>query len=337
MITRRTRDNVVAAFLGAIIVFGARPAAAQGMALSRFEPSERGSRFFVADSLELGDGRLGRKARVAVGVASAYAYRTRLFGNDREGEETSLVKQAFYVHPGASVTVAPGARFALDVPVAWQTGTDQNLAGHAYQKPPSPSLGDIRASFDLRLGKLGPVTFAGGVMGHLPTGSQEAFTGDDYVRFGGRFAAALEAGSFVVASRVGYMYRREGFVGGVPLGSEVNGVLGAAYARGIWFLGPELWTSTTLDDPFAKRTTPVDVLVGAHATFGDLRAGFATGRSIAPGLGSTYLRVALSFEWVPRPSDQTSDRDHDGVPDESDPCPDVAGSAGGCPPVPAGP
>ncbi|HSO32192.1 MAG TPA: thrombospondin type 3 repeat-containing protein, partial [Labilithrix sp.] len=51
------------------------------------------------------------------------------------------------------------------------------------------------------------------------------------------------------------------------------------------------------------------------------------GTLLVSGLGAPRLRGVLSLEWVP--SGGASDRDHDGVPDADDMCPDVPGPAGG--------
>src|SRR5262245_47917635 len=108
--------------------------ALDGVLLSRFEPSERGSRFFLADSLELHHSSAGvSRPAFAAGIASTYANRARTFGTLREGARDRLVEHALYLHPGASVVLFPGARFALDVPIAaLQSGEGTNLAGRYY-------------------------------------------------------------------------------------------------------------------------------------------------------------------------------------------------------------
>jgi hypothetical protein len=326
----------------------ASSARADGMALSRFEPSERGSRFFLADSLELDAKAAG--PLVAAGVASTYAWRTRVFGSATEGARTSLVEHAFYLHPGGSVVIAPGARFAVDVPIAMlQSGRDENLNGTFYRTPSSPRLGDVRAGFDLHL--FGPtsrdeqgIALAGGVSAWLPTGSTDEFTGDEGARFGVHVASAARFGAVVASARAGYMYRRDATIGGSQLGSEVDLVLGLGYSPqgGALTVGPELRAVTLLYDPFQTRTTPVEAMLGAHGAIGPLRAGLGVGTAIVAGLGAPELRVALSIEWTsPSLGSSSADRDHDGVPDSEDVCPDVPGlrdappASRGCPPAPS--
>jgi hypothetical protein len=318
---------------------------ADGLALSRFEPAERGSRFFLADSLELHAPLGSPQPVLAFGVASSYAYRTRVFGTADEGVQSRLVEHALYLHPGGSVVISPGARFALDVPVAAvQRGRDTDLAGVRYAPPLSPRLGDIRASFDLHL--LGPmaraedgVALAGGVSAWLPTGSTDDLTGDTGARFGVHVLSAARSRSVLASAGAGYMYRRDGQLGGSRLGSELNLVLAVAYSDALWTVGPELRATTLLYDPLVTRTTPVEGILGARRVLDSFRVGAGIGTSLVGGLGAPHVRLMLSLEWAPPPP--KADRDGDGVPDADDACPDVPGPsaaspyARGCPLAPA--
>ena len=342
--TRRSR-HLRLAFAGmtaalATGAFGARPAHAQVL-LERFDPAERGSRFFVADSLEL-DERLP----LAVGLVTSYGLRLRTFKQSGgEPEASDLVTQSIWLHPGASYVLAPGARVGLDLPIAFQTGNDVALDRVVFGQPGSPRLGDVRASFDLRL--LGAIrsdidgaTLGGGVSVYLPTGSGNDYASDDFTRFAVRLPFAFRAGHFVLAARAGYLYRRDTVppLGGVGIGSEVNAVLAAGYRSGRITVGPELYGSTTLDAAFERRSTPVEGLLGTHVSLGDFRVGAGLGTLLVSGLGAPKLRGVLSVEWVP--AGAASDRDHDGVADADDRCPDVPGltagdpSALGCPAPP---
>jgi len=322
---------------GAVAKAQEPPAPFAGVALSRFEPAERGSRFFMADSLELRATNPGlSRPRLAVGIPTSYAYRATTFGDRRQGERSTLSEGALYVHPGASVVVAPGGRFAIDVPIALaQSGEDTNLAGKGYFAPQGPRFGDLRGSFDLRI--FGPadrnedgVSLAGGVSVWLPTGSIDNMAGDEGTRFGVRVASAARYGWLLASARVNYMYRREGLIGGSLVSGEMGTVLGAAWADDVWTIGPELYMSTVVGAPFAKRTTPAEVLLGVHRSFGSFRFGLGFGTLVAKGMGAARARGMLSIEWIPQWSTSggvlmVPDRDRDGVPDDDDACPDVPG------------
>lgn len=321
------------------------PATAQPL-IERFDPSERGSRFFAADSLEL-DGDL----RFTTGVVMAYGSRLRTFRQGDaapgEGREASrLIENSFWLHPGASIVLAPGARFGLDVPIALQTGTGATLDGTYFPEPSSPAFGDVRGSFDLRLlggdDHDGPVV-AGGVTAYIPTGASSAYASDDFARVAFRLAGAWETGPVLLAARVGYMYRKDGLaLAGVRLGGEGNAVLAAGYHRGALVVGPELYGSTVLETAFDRRSTPLEVLGGAHLKLGDFQVGAGLGTALVTGLGAPGFRGVVSFEWAPayggaRGGGAGSDRDHDGVPDDDDLCPDVPGPADAPPGAPGCP
>jgi OOP family OmpA-OmpF porin len=339
-----------AALLAALLVPGS--ASAQPL-VERFDPSERGSRFFAADSLEL-DGDL----RVTTGVVLAYGSRLRTFrqSDARAGagrEDSRLIENSFWIHPGASLVLAPGARFGLDIPVGLQTGTGATLDGTFYPEPSSPALGDIRGSFDLRLWDPHPrrertdfdrPVVAVGVTAYIPTGASTAYASDDFARFAFRLATAWQAGPLLLAARVGYMYRKDDLAfAGVRLGGEGTGVLAAGYHRGALVIGPELYGSTVLKTAFDRRSTPLEVLAGAHLRFGDVQVGAGLGTAVVTGLGAPGFRGVLSFDWTPTSGIAIErDRDRDGVPDDDDLCPDVPGlpdaplGSRGCPGPPLG-
>lgn len=329
----------------AVALLGTSPARADGVLLSRFEPSDRGSRFFYADSLELGRrDPIDPRPLVSAGVTSSYAFTTTTWGNHREGKRDTLVKDALWVHPGASFTLYPGVRFGIDVPIAaYQFGEDTNLDGSYYLSPSSPRIGDIRATFELEI--LGPQSsdapgfaLSGGVGVWLPTGSAVSYAGDDFTRFGVHVAGRWRVDSFLAAARVGYMYRRDTYVGGSRVGPEVNANAGLGWLYRDWTIGPEITMSSAIDSEFAKRSTPVEVLLGAHADLGwGLRAGGGIGTALVKGMGASDLRVVLSIEWRGPDAVSERDRDRDGFPDRLDLCPEVPGAERGCPNGPMAP
>ena len=71
---------------GAAVALVFAPKSVFAQALDRLEVSERGSRFFVADSLDL-EG----KVRLATGVVTTYQHGLRVFGTKQEGASTGLV------------------------------------------------------------------------------------------------------------------------------------------------------------------------------------------------------------------------------------------------------
>jgi hypothetical protein len=142
-------------------------------------------------------------------------------------------------------------------------------------------------------------------------------------------------------------------ISGNKLGTNLGGVasVGLRMANRRLLVGPEVLGNTVVNDLFMKRTSPVEALLGAHyALDSGVRLGAGVGTGLASGLGAPAVRALVSVEWVapfvkpkaappPEPAPvPESDRDHDGIIDKVDACPDVAGvkspdpSNNGCPP-----
>lgn len=316
-----------ALLLGGAFFFSAAPTLGQeapGFAVNRLEPAERGSEWFVTDSLDLrGHGR------PAMGFVLDYARRPLVFRAD-DGGSTALVSHQLFAHFGASVVFWDRLRLAASLPVALsQSGQNMVIDGVPYTAPTGSAAGDLRLAADVRL--LGEYrdafSLAAGVRAWLPTGDRQAYTGDDGVRTGGHLLAAGEIGEFVYAGRAGVNYRslNESFAGS-PLGTELTfaASAGVRILNEALVVGPELYGSTVLPDggAFDKRTTPVDAIVGAHYTTGPWRVGAGVGPGLTRGMGSPAFRGLLSVEYIP---EVAVDSDGDGFTDDKDACPHVSG------------
>jgi outer membrane protein OmpA-like peptidoglycan-associated protein len=190
------------------------------------------------------------------------------------------------------------------------------------------------------------LTVAAGAVLYIPTGSTSAYASDGSVRVAGRVLGAGRAGPLVYAGQVALEYRsqNENF-GGSELGSELRfgASAGAKVVNDRLIVGPEIFGSTVVTSSvgaFHTTNTPLEWIFGAHFLAADQwRIGAGVGSGLTRGIGTPDARVVASFEWAPRPPAQ--DRDHDGVADDVDACPDVPGVAttdpktNGCPPAPA--
>ena len=352
--TTRTRTVLGAVVAGALFSYTS-PASAQatGFALSRFEPSERGSEWFALDSLDLrGHGRL------AAGVLVEGTYRPLAIYNANGDIRRSVVRNQIFAHPGASLVLWERLRVGLSVPiVVFQDGRGGTVNGVTYASPETPSFGDIRLSGDVRLlgEHRGPATLAAGLAVQLPTGNRDAFTSDGSVRLQPRLLLAGDISVFTWSAKLGFQYRsRDERIDASPLGSELQfgAAAGLRLADGKVVVGPEIFGSSVVtDDAFFKtRSTPVDGILGFHWTFAEAwRLGAGGGAGLTQGFGSPEARYMVSLERVPpfeaskqapppEPVQAPSDRDGDGVVDPQDACPDTPGIAtpdpktNGCPP-----
>ncbi len=308
----------------------------RGYAINRFEPSARGSDWYVNESLDLrGD------FRPAVGLVLDWAYRPVVLRGLGTAEPVNLIVDQIFAHVGGVVVFHDRVRAGIEVPVAlFQNGEDG--ATLAARTPGKASFGDVRLSGDLRLvGEYGGNFGAAiGAEVHLPTGSRALFTSDGTVRVAPRFLVAGIVKGFPYAAKVGFSYRPwDGTFEGRPLGSEVffSAAVGVK-ANDRFVFGPELFGSTVVtggDRAFRVRNTPLELLLSAHVSLGDdVQVGAAIGPGFTRADGNPGMRVLFSFEYAP---DICVDKDGDKICANEDACPDRDGVAStdpkrnGCP------
>lgn len=134
--------------LGALIVLSTPVHAqeANGFALNRFEPSERGSEWFVTDSLDFrGHGR------PALGLVLDWGRKPLVFNGD-DGTSTPLVEHQLVGHFGGSIVLWERLRLGASLPVMLhQTGQSAVLDGVQYLAPGRSGSGDVRLAADVRL------------------------------------------------------------------------------------------------------------------------------------------------------------------------------------------
>lgn len=331
-------------FALAVCMFGAsRHASAQaaGFSMNRFEPSERGSDWFVSDSLDLRGA-----ANVAGGAVYDYSYRPlvlRAAGSAGAPSFVNVVTDQLVMHSGAALTFRDRFRLALNLPlVLYQQGDDVSAVAHAVRAPRSASVGDLRFSGDVRLlNQYGAVfSAAAGVQVYVPTGSRALLTSDGTFRVTPRVLIAGDGDGFLYAAKLGYAYRpfTETFEGR-SLGSEVIfSLAGGVRVNDIFVFGPELYGSTGVTrraGPFTRRGTPLELLLGLHLTVAkNWQVGSAIGPGLTQGDGTPSMRVVFSLELAP---DVCVDTDGDGICANVDACPEVDGvrsslrSTNGCP------
>jgi outer membrane protein OmpA-like peptidoglycan-associated protein len=99
-------------------------------------------------------------------------------------------------------------------------------------------------------------------------------------------------------------------------------------------LGAELYGDVTPRD-LQKRSTNAELLFDArYRIIDDLEVGAGAGPGLTSGIGTPDFRGVLMVAYTP---EQKRDRDHDGIPDDVDACPDVPGvhsddpTKNGCP------
>jgi len=343
----RSSHLAAAALVVAVSTLAATPSRAQatasGFSLDRFNPSERGSEWFALDSLDMrGNGR------PAIGLVGELAVNPLVLYNPDGSTRATPVSDQLILHPGASLVLWDRLRVGFDLPIAaYQNGTGGTVNGVSYPGVTSAGVGDLRLGADVRiLGEYGDVfRLAAGTQVFVPIGSQSGYLSDGSVRvIIPRVQVAGDVGWFSYAANLGFDYRSltESF-GGTGLGSEfVFGASAGVHALDRSLLvGPELYGSTvvTSGSAFATANTPVELLFGAHyLAASSWRMGLGVAPGLTRGLGEPAVRFLASIEWAPQPgAPPPADRDHDGVLDVDDACPDEPGvktddpKTNGCP------
>src|SRR5262252_6656368 len=128
-------SRLYAVAVGALVLSTGQLAQAQstGFALNRFDPAERGSDWFVLESLDF-RGHL----RPAAGLVGDWAYKPLVTYTQSGSEQSALVKNQLFVHLGGALIMWDRVRFAINVPVAlYQSGVTSTVGGIQYPAPDS--------------------------------------------------------------------------------------------------------------------------------------------------------------------------------------------------------
>jgi outer membrane protein OmpA-like peptidoglycan-associated protein len=313
-----------------------------GYAVSVFEPSERGSDWFANESNDY-RGQL----RLALGAVGDYGYRGLVGQRHADNSiHASVLRNQVLVHAGFSLIIAERLRLAASMPIQLHAyGREATRNGEVFLPPQhQQTVGDIRTSLDLRVaGEYGePISLAVGASLFIPLGQREDFTGDDVARFAPHLNIAGDIGMFAYSARGGFEYRPLDITYmDTQLGNTMTfgGAAGLRFADKRVLIGPEVYGRTLIERDPHKHDTPIELILGAHVnTPGGFRVNAGAGTALDRGYGAGHFRGLFGVEWFPEP--ERSDLDKDGVYDDEDACPGVAGvrtsdpRTNGCPPPP---
>ena len=313
-----------------------------GYSANVFQPSERGSDWNGNDALDLrGDFRL------ALGVIGDHEYRGIIPTYNADGTvAASTLRNQVLVHPGFSLIFGDRLRVSASLPVVmYQDGFVAPFGANTYYRAPQndASAGDLRAGLDLKLaGEYGSAfTLAIGVQGFAPLGQRNNYDGDGVWRVSPHISIAGDLGDFTYAAQVAYDWNdhTEDYAA-IRVGSDlkVNAAAGVRLFDKHLLIGPEAFAYTmTTSSWFDERATPVEVMLSANVRIADtihLKGGWGT--FLNKGYGAPVSLGTFGIEFT---SGVDGDRDHDGIMDSKDACPDTPGVAtdnpatNGCPPA----
>jgi hypothetical protein len=329
-----------------------QPPQAQGFAVERLYTSAPGAGWIVMDDVDEQGGLGG-----AMAFVSGYSHNPLAIGSP----SLPVVRHQGFSDVAFAVTF-DRFRLSLDFPVPWLVEGQGGIAGgyqFAAPAPPNPSsavdLGsapdiiyDARVGIDARiLGEPGaPFRLGAGAQLYIPSGLTSEYITDGTYRAMFRALVAGDVGLFTYAAQLGVHVRPldTSPQPDSPRGSELLfGVAAGARVpleRGAldFVVGPEVFGASAFSALFGGDTTSLEALLSARlegtATSGpQLRAKLGAGLGIVDSLGAPEWRAVAGIEIF----DHSGDRDHDGVPDAQDACPEQRGErtsdpkTSGCP------
>lgn len=327
-------------------------AEAQSLALNRFDPAPAGDRMFGVPS-PFAAGHLTPH----VMLLADYAHNPlKLRSVPSDSDQGAIVGNQLFLHLNAGLALWNRLNLDVSAPLAvFQNGDDPSAGGQVFSSPSSAQFGDLR--FGLRVRLLGeyhdPFQLAVGGYVWVPSGANDSYVSSGEVR---------GLPQLILGGRID-----ERFVWSVAAGPQIQGKSSFAnvdqgtmfkWGAGFGFLllenrhlqiGPEAYGSLTLRD-VEKHTTNAEVLLDVrYRIIDDLEVAAGAGPGLTSGIGTPDLRALLSLAYTPEqkqtplvvpeaPPPPPADRDHDGILDKEDACPDVKGVAdedpkkNGCPP-----
>jgi outer membrane protein OmpA-like peptidoglycan-associated protein len=321
--------------LAAVVAQAPSLRADDSISLDRFSPSLPGDRFFGVEGGDPGGHLLPRAM-----LLGDYAYRPLSLYDANDNKVMDLTTNHLVLHIAAGVSLWDRLLVAADMPLTLvMTGKENSEIGFASGK--GASAGDLRLSLRGRL--LGEAKSIASLSlgGHVwvPTGDTKKFTSTGRVHGMPVLVLAGENDMLAYALNAGVNLQKT--VDEMGTGSQMvfGGALGFLLADRKIQLGPEIYGTTVMtgDQKFKKATTNIEGIVGLRARLADFVLGAGAGPGFTRGIGTPAVRVLLSVAYAPGPlpppppppppvkKKKPADRDHDGIFDRDDACPDEPG------------
>lgn len=323
--------------------------AEDGISLDRFSPSLPGDRFFGVEGGDPGGHLLPRAM-----ILGEYGFRPLSWYDANDEKIDDYIKHQLVVHLAAGVTLWDRLLVAANMPLTLvMSGKSSDGLGGA---PSGPSAGDLRLSVRARL--LGEAKSIASLSlgGHVwvPTGDTGKFTSTGRVHGMPVLVLAGENDMLAYAVNAGVNLQKSvDFQSVANAGTEMvfGGAIGFLLADRKVQIGPEIYGTTLMtgSEKFKKATTSIEGIVGLRARLDDFVIGAGAGPGFSRGVGTPAVRALLSVAYAPGPvpppppppppvkKKKPADRDHDGIYDKDDACPDEPGvpsedpTKNGCP------
>lgn len=321
---------LVAATGFATLAFVASTAHAQtaptGFTLQQFDPAPAGDAFF-----QVPDARSRGLLELHEALVANFAHRPLRYLR----APTEYVTSQMTGNLDVSAVAADALLLNLDLPYT----LSQSGEG-GFDRDPEGGLGDLRVALRVTGYASNDHLLHAAVQMELwvPTGDEDALTGDGKLRFNPKLIVSGGSKQFVYAANMGFLFREHHDLGNAEIGKAVTfgaGFAGLLFDRSLQ-IGPEIYGNMVVqedgsDTPFLGRSsTPVEAMMGAKLRIGAFVLGASAGRAITRAPGAAEARGVLSLTHTF--DARVFDRDADGLRDERDRCPDDPGfRQDGCP------
>ncbi len=336
---------LVVALLGSALPSVASAQTVTGWALDRYEPTTIGDVFFMAEHPWYSSTRT-----FSVGLIGDYAVNPLVLRQEFMGAggtttttTTNVISGQLQAHLGVAVSFLDRIGIGLSLPLSLSQSGDGSPAGTTAIAPASGvAVGDLRIGARVRLvghADRDPISLHLGANLWAPIGDRANNTGDGSVRFEPRLTLAGRAS--IIRWSFGAAFQIRGALDAVNLaiGNELrfNAAIGFVADEGRLTIGPEAYVATSIRDlpsavgqgssAFETGQWGGELILGAHYTIADtVQVGLGGGVGLERGYGIPAGRGLLSVAYAPitreRPA-EIGDRDHDGVLDPDDICPDT--------------
>ncbi len=289
------------------------------------------------DILGVQTGWLPGHLKFTAGAFFKYAYKPLAIVDASNGK---MIYQSVTHQAGmdiyGSVSLWGWVTVGLDIPVYFTSKGDSPGSSSLY-KINGGSLGDLRLGLKVKLFSQGAQGFSLALAEDLtmPTATAHNFTGDDNVTSTTFLAMDYNHKGYIFAFDIGYRARKNVNVAGFTVGDELLFSLGTrlpVWCKKLDLIGTAELRTQAAHAFSSKYNTSLDLLGGVdiHLPM-SLGLMVAAGGGTTRGFGSPKARVVVGLAY--RPDRTVCDSDGDGVPDDKDRCPKVAGPAElkGCP------
>jgi outer membrane protein OmpA-like peptidoglycan-associated protein len=325
----------IAALVVALAVLGPTRAVADNPKVNSdtFNPSVH-----PGDILGITTAAMPKHLELSAGVWLTWNHRPLKF-MDPAGGTRLLVRDQVVADVVASLALFGWLDVGVDLPIFLLNRGDVPPAGLGLSQVSGQSVGDLRLGLKASFLKNRPGGFGLALAQDLtfPTSSPNRYTGNAGVTGTTTLIGDWAGRGWRVALNVGARFRKEVAFGVRPFGHELT--LGAGLQAPLVCGLLEALATVEVRTPFTRAfqdryDASVDMMAGLRLNWRHLAVVAAAGGGALQGYGSPVPRVSLQVAWAPAvDSGCTRDRDHDGVRDALDECPDDPGLAAlaGCP------